>query len=283
VPGVAAAVNAGLRVPLLPCEYSAGGRPHAEGLSVDFEMVVLLAAAFVVVAALYSSVGHAGASGYIAVMALLGVAPAVMRPTALALNILVASVAVLRFGRAGYLSWRGLWPFLLGSVPLAALGGSLRLSDRAYYLAVAFALLVAAAGVARRAWREPLATDAGVVAPPVLPGIALGAVIGLLSGLTGTGGGIFLSPVVLLLRWAGPRQAAGISAPFILANSVAALLAGSATWATLPRELPAFLGAVLVGAVVGTWLGTARLSTRALLTLLVVVLGIAAGKLVLTG
>lgn len=247
------------------------------------ELAFALAAAFVVVAGLYSSVGHAGASGYLAVMALAGVAPVVMRPTALALNILVASVTVLRFARGGYFSWRGLWPFLVGSVPLAAIGGALRLADRAYYLAVAFALVVAALTVARRAWREPLASDTGVVAPPVLPAVAIGAVIGLLSGLTGTGGGIFLSPVVLLLRWAGPRQTAGISAPFILANSAVALAAGSATWAEIPRELPLFLGAVLVGAAAGTWLGVRRLSSRALLVLLAVVLSIAAGKLVLTG
>lgn len=247
------------------------------------DLALALAAAFVVVAALYSSVGHAGASGYLAVMALAGVAPAVMRPTALALNILVASVTVLRFARAGYFSWRGLWPFLVGSVPLAAVGGALRLTDRAYYLAVAFALLVAALTVVRRAWREPLASDTGPVAPPLVPAVAIGAVIGLLSGLTGTGGGIFLSPVVLLLRWAGPRQTAGISAPFILANSAVALAAGSATWAEIPRELPWFLAAVLVGAAAGTWLGVRRLSPRALLVLLAVVLAIAAGKLVLTG
>lgn len=247
------------------------------------DLVIVLAAAFVVVAALYSSVGHAGASGYLAVMAIVGVAPAVMRPMALALNILVASVTVLRFARAGYFSWRGLWPFLLGSVPLAAFGGALRLTDRAYYLAVALALIVAAATVARRAWREPFAADDQPVVPPVVPAIAIGAVIGLLSGLTGTGGGIFLSPVVLLLRWAGPRQTAGISAPFILANSIVALAAGSATWAEIPRELPLFLLAVLTGAGLGTWLGVRRLSSRVLLALLAVVLAMAAGKLVLTG
>lgn len=246
-------------------------------------LVILLAAAFVVVAALYSSVGHAGASGYLAVMALLGVAPAVMRPTALALNILVASVTVLRFARAGYFSWRGLWPFLLGSVPLAAVGGAWRLADRAYYLAVAFALVVAALTVVRRAWQSLPVDDGRVVAPPIGPAVGIGALIGLLSGLTGTGGGIFLSPVILLMHWAGPRQTAGISAPFILANSSVALLAGSATWASIPVELPVYLLAVLAGAGLGTWLGVKRLSPRALLVLLAVVMAIAAGKLVLTG
>jgi uncharacterized membrane protein YfcA len=251
-------------------------------MPLDPGQVVLLAAAFVVVAALYSSVGHAGASGYLAVMALLGVAPLVMRPTALALNILVASVTVFRFARAGYFSWRGLWPFLLGSVPLAAVGGALRLTDRTYYLAVAFALVVAALTVARRAWSAPLASDDQPIAPPLLAAIGIGALIGLLSGLTGTGGGIFLSPIVLLMGWAGPRQTAGISAPFILANSSVALLAGSATWAEIPRELPIFLAAVLAGAGLGTWLGVRRLSPRALVALLAVVLALAAGKLVLT-
>jgi uncharacterized membrane protein YfcA len=143
--------------------------------------------------------------------------------------------------------------------------------------------VIAALTVVRRAWRSLPADDGREVAPPLVPAIAIGALIGLLSGLTGTGGGIFLSPVVLLMHWAGPRQTAGISAPFILANSSVALLAGSATWASIPAELPVYLLAVLAGAGVGTWLGVQRLSPRVLLVLLSVVLAIAAGKLVLAG
>jgi hypothetical protein len=114
-----------------------------------------------------------------------------------------------------------------------------------------------------------------------VPAIACGAAIGLLSGLTGTGGGIFLSPIVLLTGWAGPRHAGGISAPFILANSAMALAAGTATWAALPAELPWLALAVLAGAITGTWLGLQRLSTRWLLAGMALVLAIAAAKLIL--
>lgn len=247
------------------------------------DQLLILLPLFFLLAGLYTSVGHAGASGYLAAMALLAVAPAVMRPTALALNILVASFTVYRFARAGYCSWRALWPFLLGSVPLAALGGSLRLTTGLYYVLVGAALALSAIVLAWRAFGGPPPESPSDQARiPVAPAIGSGAVIGLLSGLTGTGGGIFLSPVVLLAGWAGPRHTGGISAPFILANSATALLAGTATWAALPAELPWLALAVLAGAGAGTWLGLRRLSTRWLLMMMALVLLVAAGKLILT-
>ena len=121
-----------------------------------------------------------------------------------------------------------------------------------------------------------------VMARSSLLAVSCGAAIGLLSGLTGTGGGIFLSPIVLLTGWAGPRHTGGITAPFILANSAMALAAGTATWASLPPELPWLALAVIAGAVAGTWLGLKWLSTRWLLASMALVLVIAAGKLILT-
>jgi len=249
---------------------------------VTTESLLLLSAAFFVVAALYTSVGHAGASGYLAVMALMGVAPATMRPTALALNIMVASITVFRFTRAGYFAWRNLWPFLLGSVPLAAIGGGWKLANHAYYLVAAAALVLAAFVLLWRALGRSIDESGRSSRIPVGPAVAIGATIGLLSGLTGTGGGIFLSPVVLLSGWAGPRQTAGISAPFILVNSIVALVATQVTWSTLPTELPWLALAVVLGALVGTWFGLKRLSAPALLAALAVVLLLAAGKLLLT-
>ena len=247
------------------------------------EQLLILLPLFFVLAGLYTSVGHAGASGYLAAMALLAVAPETMRPTALALNILVASFTFYRFARAGYFSWRALWPFLAGSVPLAALGGSLRLTTGVYYVLAGVALALSAIVLAWRAYgRAPAETLADRAQVPLAPAIGCGAAIGLLSGLTGTGGGIFLSPVVLLAGWAGPRHTGGITAPFILANSAIALAAGTATWASLPAELPWLALAVLAGAVAGTWLGLQRLTTRWLLVAMAVVLAIAAGKLILT-
>jgi uncharacterized protein len=248
-----------------------------------YEQLLVLLPAFFLIAGLYTSVGHAGASGYLAVMALLAIAPETMRPTALALNILVASFAFYRFAGAGYFSWRALWPFALGSVPLAALGGSLRLATGIYYVLAGIALALSAGVLAWRAYgRPPTENPADKASIPVLPAIGCGAAIGLLSGLTGTGGGIFLSPIVLLAGWAGPRHTGGITAPFILANSATALLAGTATWASLPKGLPWLALAVLAGAIAGTWLGLKRLSTRWLLALMALVLAIASAKLILT-
>jgi uncharacterized protein len=234
------------------------------------------------VATLYTSVGHAGASGYLAVMALVGIAPATMRPTALALNILVALFTVFRFTKAGFFSWRNLWPFLIGSVPLAAAGGAWKLANHAYYLIAAAALFVAAVVLLWRAFGRPVEVAGKTSHIPITPAVFIGAAIGLMSGLTGSGGGIFLSPVVLLAGWAGPKETSGISAPFILANSAFALAATQVAWSTLPTELPWLALAVIPGATLGTWLGLKRLSTPALLTALSFVLFLAAGKLILT-
>jgi len=250
-------------------------------MTVEQHMVLL--PAFFALAALYTSVGHAGASGYLASMALVGIAASTMRPTALALNILVAIFTTWRFWRAGFFNWRALWPFLLGSVPLAALGGALRLTASLYFVLAGTALALSAVILAWRAWGGPPPEDPAEKAHvPLAPAILCGALIGMLSGLTGTGGGIFLSPIVLLAGWAGPRHTGGITAPFILANSTIALAAGTATWASLPPELPWLMVAVLAGAAAGTWLGLRRLSTRWLLAAMALVLTIAAGKLILT-
>lgn len=241
--------------------------------------ITVLVCAFFVVATLYTTVGHAGASGYLAIMAIAGLAPEVMRPTALALNILVAMITVYRFRRARYFSWRGLWPFLLGSVPLAAFGGALRLAAGTYYLLVGTVLLASAALLVWRVFGTGFRRDDQGLSVNKAVAVPLGALIGLLSGLTGTGGGIFLSPIMLLLGWAGPKTTAGIAAPFILVNSVAALVAGSLTAETLPAEIPWFAAATAGGALAGTWLGLGKLSQRGLIITLALVMLVAAGKL----
>lgn len=242
--------------------------------------IIILAGAFFVVATLYTTVGHAGASGYLAIMAIAGLAPDVMRPTALALNILVAAITVYRFRRARYFAWGGLWPFLLGSMPLAAFGGALRLAAGTYYLMVGTVLLVSAGVLVWRVYGTGFRSDEQGLSINRVLAVPVGALIGLLSGLTGTGGGIFLSPVMLLAGWAGPKSAAGIAAPFILVNSVVAIVAGSVTAGKLPVELPWFAAATAAGALAGTWLGLSKLSQRGLIVTLAVVMLVAAGKLI---
>jgi len=234
-----------------------------------------LAACMFAGAVLYTSVGHAGASAYLALMALFGVAPAMMRPTALALNILVASFTSLRYLRAGFFRWRTVWPFLLGAVPLAFVGGAIQLPGQYYRPLVGAVLLVA--GI-RLFWPGEVTTNAEPKDPHILVGILCGAGIGLLSGLTGTGGGIFLSPLLIFLGWAATKESSGAAAVFILCNSVAGLLGNVAIVRSLPPDLPLYAGAAFAGALVGTFLGI-RFGTPLILKALGVVLVVAALKL----
>jgi uncharacterized membrane protein YfcA len=237
---------------------------------------LLLAAGMFLAAALYTSVGHAGASAYIALMALFGFAPTVMRPTALALNIMVAGFAALRYARAGLFRWRTLWPFLIGAAPFAFIGGAIELPVHYYRPAVGLVLLI---GATRLLWPRELTSNRDPRDPPVWAGILIGAGIGLLSGLTGTGGGIFLSPVLIFVGWSETRTASGVVAAFILCNSVAGLSGNLAAVGSLPPDLPLYGVAVLLGAFVGTALGT-RLPAKLILRALGLVLVIAGAKLI---
>jgi hypothetical protein len=244
--------------------------------------LLTLAAAFFFLAALYSSVGHAGASGYLATMALLGVAPATMRPTALALNLIVATLTTYRFWRAGWTRWGQLLPFAITSVPLAYLGGRIQVPVPGYRALVGVVLLCSAAILIWRARGGGSTLAERPLQIPWAAAVASGAAIGLLSGLTGTGGGIFLSPLLLFAGWAGPRGAAGLAAPFICLNSLAGLI--GVQWAadSLPAEMPLLAAAVLAGGWLGTALGLQRLPARGLLWALAAVLLVAGGKLFLT-
>ena len=241
------------------------------------ESLALLCAAFFIVALLYSSVGHAGASGYIAVMSLLSLAPETIRPTALALNILVASVTALQFWRAGHFRWELFWPFALPAVPMAYLGGSLALPARVFSVLLGLVLLYSA-------WRFMFEPAAAKQARPLRRPVALasGAGIGLLSGLTGTGGGIFLTPLLLVMGWAPPKNAAAVSALFILMNSASGLAGNFASTRQLPSEIGVLLLVVLAGGLAGSWLGARRLPAQGIKRLLAVVLVVAGLKLLFT-
>lgn len=236
---------------------------------------LLLAALFFAAAVLYASVGHAGASAYVAAMALLGTTPDVMRPTALILNLFVASVVVVRFARAGHLPSRSLLPLVVGSIPSAFVGGSIDLPAEIYRPLVAAVLLVGA-------WRlasTNVGPDAGDRGVPVVAGVASGAAIGILAGLTGTGGGIFLTPLLVLAGWAAPRDAAGLSGAFILANSASGLAGLAIGGVTIPGALPVWIVAVVAGGLIGSWLGAVRYSILGLRRVLAGVLVLGALKL----
>ncbi len=229
-----------------------------------------------VIAFLYSSVGHAGASGYIAMMSLLSVAPGAIKPTALTLNILVASIATFQFWRAGHFSWRLFWPFALLSVPFAFLGGYFNLPTHIFKVAMGFVLLYSAAHLLLR---PPKDTDP--MPPPRVASMALGGGIGLLSGLTGTGGGIFLTPLLLFMHWAKTKTAAAVSALFILVNSISGLLGNLSSTRQFPAFALVLVAAAGVGGTVGSYFGSRRFNPVIIKRFLAVVLLVAGTKLIL--
>jgi len=240
--------------------------------------VLILAVLLLLVSILYSSVGQAGASGYLAAMALLGITPEVMKPTALALNILVASIAVYQFNRAGSFSWRLFTPLAASAVPLAYLGGKLTIPAEIYNPIVGSVLIFAA-------WYTFHATNvqghftANYARVSVL--IVIGAILGLLSGLTGIGGGILLSPILLYLGWSTPQIAAGVSAGFILVNSSAAILGVVSTSSHFHPALGLWAGVVMVGGLVGSLLGSRYFKASAIRLISVALLFIAGIKTLL--
>lgn len=253
--------------------FWAPGDSVATGLTMhDILLITCIFAA----ALLYSSVGQAGASGYLAAMAIFGVAPGYMRPAALVLNILVAAIATVRFHRAGCFSWSIFWPFAAASVPFAFIGGALTLPGTIYRQVVGLVLLFAAYQVFRGCVADAMRRI------PAPLGLFCGAGIGLLSGLTGTGGGIFLTPLLLFMGWAETKESAGVSAAFILVNSIAGMVGLFARPVVLPNMLAFWAVAAVAGGLLGSGVGSKRLGNPALRRLLAVVLVIAGGKLMLT-
>jgi len=238
---------------------------------------IAIAFLFFIGAALYASVGHGGASSYLAVMGLFSFAPEVMKPTALALNILVAAVATVKFYRAGLFKWGLFWPFAIASIPAAYLGGATLLPTRWYKVLVGIVLLYAAVWM----FRSSLKPVAREPKPPLLwAAIISGAAIGFLSGLTGVGGGIFLSPLLLYMGWSETRAASAISAPFILVNSISGLLGHFSSVAQLPANVPVWGAAVFIGGWIGASYGSKRAPTPVLRQLLSLVLIVAGAKLI---
>lgn len=238
----------------------------------------ILVPLFLVAAVLYSSVGHGGASAYLAILVLAGFPREAIVPTVLALNTLVTLLGTINYFRAGYFDVRLLLPFILTSMPAAFLGGSLRVSDETLSMILGLTLLVA--GLRFVIFTRPIAAKQALSRKLLFSvGLPVGFVLGFLAGLIGIGGGIFLSPLLLVMGWADAKKTAAVSAGFILLNSLSGLTAhiirGTAAW-----HLLGILGiTVLIGGGVGSYIGAFRLLPTTLQRLLGLVLLTASWKL----
>lgn len=227
------------------------------------------------VALLYAGVGHGGASGYLALMALYGVAPEEMKPTALALNLLVSFASFVNYFLGKYFRPQIFVPLILGSIPMAYLGGRWQL-DAEVYKQVLGVLLLFAVG------RFFLVQDENksLKQPNWILAVFIGGIIGLFSGMIGIGGGILLSPILLLLYWTDQKQTAAISAGFIFVNSLSGLLGMISKGVQFSPNMWIYLLVTFAGGLVGAYLGARRLNYRSIKFILAAVLFLAAIKLI---
>lgn len=242
----------------------------------NVEDIVFLSVLIFLVATLYASVGHGGASGYLAVMALFGLSPEVMKPVGLVLNILVSIIATIRYYRAHCFSWSVFLPITAAAIPFAFLGGVVSIPGHLYKIVAGVILLFAT---------YPLFIHKEEMERPVKPmplvwALLSGAGIGFLSGLTGIGGGIFLSPLLLFTGWSTSKDISGISAAFILANSVSALLGHVSSVQMLPNFIPYLGVAAILGGFLGSKIGSQKVNNVMIARLLAVVLVISGLKLI---
>lgn len=243
----------------------------------SIEITILICIALALVAFFYSTVGHAGASGYIAVLTLFGLSASSIKPIALVLNICVSIITIFHFYKAGYFSWRLFWPFALLAVPMAFIGGFINLPITYFRILVGIVLIFSGLRILFPGIRERT-----VKLPRLELAIPLGAFLGLIAGLTGTGGGIFLTPLLLLCGWAATKNAAAVSAVFIFANSVAGLLGNLTKTNELPAITGVFVLSVLTGGAIGSFLGSRKFHNQTILRILSLVLFIAGIKLIYT-
>lgn len=238
------------------------------------ESIIMISLAIFLIAFLYSTVGHAGASGYIAVMTLFSIAPILIKPSALTLNIIVALISTVQFYRAGFFSFSLFWPFALLSVPFAYLGGYVHIPSDIFRIIVGIVLLFSA----YRFFANPQ-QDEEPHPPKTIAAFPIGAGLGFLSGLIGIGGGIFLTPLLLVMKWAKTKTAAAVSAPFILVNSLSGLAGNISSTQQLPIIVVPFVIAAVIGGSIGSFAGSKKFSTVLIKRFLALILLIAGSKL----
>lgn len=239
------------------------------------ETIYIIAPCLFLVALLYSSVGHGGASGYLATMALMGIAPAEMKPTALILNLFVSGIAFVSFYRANHFKAKLLWPFVIPSMPAAYIGAQITINPSLYKIILGVCLLIAVA----RMLFKPKDSNRENSIIPIPYAVVIGIGLGLLSGMIGIGGGIILSPLLILLGWAGLKEAAAVSAPFIFLNSLSGLVGLVQKGYTPETHTTAWVVAAVLGGIIGSYLGSNKLSIAGMKYVLAGVLCFAAIKL----
>lgn len=231
------------------------------------------------VAAFYSSVGHGGASGYLAVLSLCGFQPAFMSSTALVLNTIVASISAISYIKAKHFRWSLCWPFIVTSIPAAYIGGRLHVESGVYFILLALTLSYVAIRLLVDSGRHEQVSEERNFT--LKAGFSAGAGIGFLSGIVGIGGGVFLTPLILLMRWSDAKSAAAVSAVFIVVNSISGLAARNAISSSMElNQFSPLIIAAFIGGLLGAQLGANKFSQNILRRVLAIVLLIAAFKLV---
>jgi len=247
----------------------------AKAMALEFQSLLILLALITAMACLYSSVGHGGASGYIAAMALLGLSVLDIKPVALTMNIAVSALALYFFAR--HMNWKVFIPLTVMSIPMAFLGGASEVSPTLLKIAIGFSLMLAAI---------KLFSKQDEISNPSIPSIgvllATGGALGFVAGLTGVGGAIYLSPILYVMQWANMRTNAAISGGFVFVNSIAGLAGYLSSGNTLPSFSALFIATALAGAIIGASLGSRTVSSSNIRKLLGVVLVVAGGKLIFT-
>ena len=230
------------------------------------------------VAFLYASVGHGGASGYLALMALFGTAPEVMKPTALLLNLFVSLTSFIQFYRGKHFNWKLFLPFAVASVPMAYVGGLITIDAGVYKKILGLLLIIP---IVRFLFFSNIKVEE-IRKSNILLSLVLGAAIGFLSGLIGIGGGIILSPILLLLKWADMKQTAAISALFIFVNSLSGLAGQLSKGISFNPDMYTYVAIAFIGGLCGAYLGSIKFNQNILKYMLAVVLILAAYKLLFT-